>query len=139
MIIITFIHFFLQPSVSFVGKKNKLTRAHTGKFFFFFLQNLLVCALFMLISFVKKNYQRVYGKFFNKKNLKKSSNDYMRPAIQVFLSFSYFTICVPYTSTVCASPYHFSFYFWTCCDIEKYLYGPKIPRDYTSNHFKSIM
>ena len=71
-------------------KFTSINSVHTSKYFF--LQNLLVCALFTLVNFwfffffvFYKSYHA--SKFLNKKNLNKSNNDYIRPVIQAFLSF----------------------------------------------------
>ena len=109
MIIITFVQFFFL----FKNLPAYYNNTLVSFFFFyktwrhFFLQNLpvwtqilLACSLFILVRFfffkltsmnsanAGTGICTVYAdKFLNKKKLNKSSNDYMRPIMQAFLSF----------------------------------------------------
>ena len=74
----------------FLTKFTSINSVHTSKFFFFtkLISMCIVHADKFLVFFFFVFYKSYHAsKFLNKKNLNKSNNDYIRPIIQVFLSF----------------------------------------------------
>ena len=77
---------------------QKLTTVSNNMLVIFFLQNLPACALFMLVNFSIK------------KKLNKSTMIIWDPLSKHFYRFSHFLVSVTYASTICASPYQFTFF-----------------------------